>query len=54
MGARKSPEMAKAEALVYLGHTAYSAAAIAGITPSAIYMSPWYKRFKTTKKRKKK
>lgn len=46
MGAKKSPEMTEAERLVRLGHTAYSVAKTLGLTPSAIYMSPWYKIFK--------
>jgi len=43
MGAKRSPEMIRAEKLVRSGWSAYKAAKEVGLTPSAIYMSAWYK-----------
>lgn len=49
MGARQSPQMVEAKRLVTQeGLTAYAAAKQAGISAEAIYMSAWYKQFKTT------
>lgn len=48
MGARQSPQMVRAKAMVLEhGVTPYAAALACGITRAAIYMSPWYKEWKS-------
>ena len=50
MAAKESAEMAKARDLVINeGMTAYKAGNLSGISPSAIYMAPWYKKLKADK-----
>lgn len=47
MGAKVSAQMQAARQLVTeQGVTPYRAAKLAGISPSAIYMSKWYKEMK--------
>lgn len=47
MGARQSPEMAKAKKLVLeKGMSQYAAAAAAGITAGAISKAAWYREHK--------
>lgn len=47
MGARQSPEMAKAKKLILeKGFSQYAAAAAAGITAGAISKSTWYREHK--------
>ncbi len=46
MGARQSPEMAKAKKLVLGGMSQYEAAAKSGITAGAISKAPWYREHK--------
>ena len=47
MAARESAEMVKARKLITeRGYSAYAAAQQVGLTRSAIYMAPWYKKWK--------
>lgn len=51
MGARESDAMIRARKLVLeKGLTPYQAAQRVGLTRSAIYMAPWYKKWKAGKK----
>ena len=51
MTAKESEAMKKARKLVTeKGMTPYAAAQKVGLTRSAIYMAPWYKAWKATKK----
>jgi len=51
MAARESAAMVEARKLVTeQGMTPYAAAQKVGLTSSAIYMAPWYKAWKVTKK----
>lgn len=50
MAALESDAMKKARNLVINeGMTAYKAGNLSGISPSAIYMAPWYKAWKANK-----
>lgn len=52
MAARESAAMVKARKLVTeQGLTPYAAAQKVGLTPSAIYMAPWYKAWKKEQKK---
>lgn len=47
MGAKVSAQMMAARRLVTeQGMTAYKAAKLAGVSPSSIYMSKWYKEYR--------
>lgn len=52
MAAKESAEMVKARKLVIIdGITPYAAAQQVGLTRSAIYMAPWYKAHRDSKKK---
>lgn len=54
MAALESEAMKKARDLIInKGMKAYRAGNLSGITPSAIYMAPWYKAWKAEKAAKK-
>lgn len=50
MAAKESDAMKKARKLVLAGKTPYAAAKeVGGLTKEAIYMAPWYKKWKAEK-----
>ena len=54
MGARESQEMKKARKLVQEeGWTPYSAGRHVGLSHSAIYIAPWYKKWKEAQRKAK-
>lgn len=52
MGARRSPQLVEGVRLLLLGHTAYRAALMSGVTASAIRQTKEYKALRDSKRQK--